>query len=66
MRVQPEIRADEGGDLYLTSGRNIGFSLLHRLQTRVLSGRYTGLIPGIQWPVHETDHSPPSSAEGKN
>jgi hypothetical protein len=24
------------------------------------------LSPGVKWPVHETDHSPPASAEVKN
>jgi hypothetical protein len=24
------------------------------------------LLPGVKWPVHEADHSPPSSAEAKN
>jgi hypothetical protein len=25
-----------------------------------------GLVPGVKWPGHEADHSPPSSAEVKN
>ena len=54
------------GNLYLIPGRNRGFSLLHRFQNRIVSRRYSGLIPGIKWPVPEADHSPPSSAESKN